>query len=77
MHVESSLPALRSKAGRVHPPPEGYKRKKKLREVDPDKQKPKQRALCELKHNFSFCAAASANPRQVHNFRNNSSSAGM
>ena len=28
MHVESSLPALRSKAGRVHPPPEGYKRKK-------------------------------------------------
>jgi len=27
MHVESSLPALSSKAGRVHPPPEGYKRK--------------------------------------------------
>ena len=40
MHVGSSLPALRPKAGRVYPPPEGYKRKK-LREMDRDKQSSK------------------------------------
>jgi|AntRauTorckE5430_2_1112549.scaffolds.fasta_scaffold29789_1 hypothetical protein len=40
MHVGSSLPALRPKAGRVYPPPEGYKRKN-LREMDRDKQSSK------------------------------------
>jgi len=40
MHVGSSLPALIPKAGRVHPPPEGYKRKI-LREMDRDKQSSK------------------------------------
>ena len=40
MHVGSSLPALRPKAGRVYPHPEGYKRKK-LREMDRDKQSSK------------------------------------
>ena len=40
MHFGSSLPALRPKAGRVYPPPEGYRRKK-LREMDRDKQSSK------------------------------------
>ena len=40
MHVGSSLPALRPKAGRVYPPLEGYKRKN-LREMDRDKQSSK------------------------------------
>jgi hypothetical protein len=39
-HVGRSLPALRPKAGRVYPPPEGYKRQK-LREMDRDKQSSK------------------------------------